>query len=465
MCTPTQSEHDLFRILLYRNNTAEILLETVSHGFRLPTVPVPARARVAEEITAALRHLWNLETYCLFPLPDDTLGQAPVCCQVVESCRADAIPPAEMRWLQTVELPTVSFEASRDLAIIQNSRITLDQYRSAKLPGFFGRPGWLRVILEWVQNQVATAGLSLTGEFLQLNANPTSSLVRFETNGAALWFKAVGEPNAHEYGLTLHLADLFPSYLPHVIASKREWNAWLMREVEGIHPDAGSGIRSWATVARSLAALQIASIGYTGHFIESGSKDVCVRALAESVDPFLDVMTDLMDRQSKESPAPLSRDELAVLGQQLKCFLRDYEHLDVPNTLGHLDFNPGNVIVSGERCVFLDWARACAGHPFLTFQYLLEHLRRLRPNDSTLESALIAAYSETWQGSLTKRQIEDALAISPLLAVLACAVSGSAWRSQTKRHEPRVARYLRSLTRRMKRETDLLRGRNSSCIR
>jgi len=55
-----------------------------------------------------------------------------------------------------------------------------------------------RVVL-LVQRAIEPYGLRLSGEFRQLNASPTFALLRLETTGQALWFKAVGEPNLREF--------------------------------------------------------------------------------------------------------------------------------------------------------------------------------------------------------------------------------------------------------------------------
>ena len=94
----------------------------------------------------------------------------------------------------------------------------------------------------------------------------------------------------------------------------------------------------------------------------------------------------------------------------------------IPDTLGHSDFNPGNIIVGPERCTFLDWAEAYVGHPFLTFEYFLAHLRKDYPQLAPLESELRASYSRIWSSVASPEQIAQAYSFSPLVAVYAYAV-------------------------------------------
>lgn len=93
----------------------------------------------------------------------------------------------------------------------------LNSYATGDKPGPFGKAGWLRELFRWAEEQVAPLGIRLTGNFRQLNASPTFSLIRLETNSVALWFKATGKPNEHELAVALSLARLFPRYVPRVL--------------------------------------------------------------------------------------------------------------------------------------------------------------------------------------------------------------------------------------------------------
>lgn len=455
MCAPTQLDHDLFRILLYRNEAAEILLETTSDGFRLPVLSVPAHRREAEEITGAIRTSWNLESYGLFRLPASAPIHPFVHDYVAEVCQAGTNCPDRMEWLSVDALSVEAFETPSDLAAIQNSRLRLDQHRRNQLPGPFGKPGSFRTVKEWVEAQAVAAGLHLTGRVRQFNASPTFSLMRFETEGPALWFKAVGEPNLREYPITVELASVFPSFVPRMIATRDDWNAWLSVEGEGKHPDEKSDLEVWKRVATALGELQVASVGQTLHLLNAGCRDVRASTLLELVDPFLEVMADLMERQAKTSRPPLSRSELVTLKAQLQAALSEADESEMPHAIGHLDFNPGNIVVNPNGCTFLDWAEACAGTPLITFEYLLEQIRRYG-RSKAWESAVASAYVRPWRHFVSFKQIAEAQRVSPLLAVFAYAASGNAWRDPEHRSRPETAGYFRSLTRRMKREADQL---------
>jgi hypothetical protein len=460
----TQSGNKLFRILLYRNDATEILLETTSEGFRLPVMPIPPQRRVAEELTAAIRSAWNLETYCLFSISNGVPPHAFVHDQVMEICHPETDTPANMQWFTIESLSVGSFQSPSDFAAIQASHITLDQHRRNELPEAFGKPGWLRTVTEWVEGKANDVGLRLSGKFRQLNASSSFSLIRFETDGPALWFKAVGEPNRREFVITRALAELVPAYLPAILATRPDWNAWLMTDFVGTHPDADSGIETWIAVSERLAEVQVASLKKTLPLLGAGCHDTRILCLAEKIDPFLEVMTSLMAQQTKAFPTPLSAGELAVLGRKLHRICSDLAQSGIPDTLSHLDLNPGNILVSDSQCMFLDWAEACVGHPFVAFEYLLEHLRKLRPKDNSLEARLASVYTKPWERFVDSQAIAEAIAVAPLLAVFTCAVAADTWRNESRRARPDIAALLRSLTRRMKQEVDSFEKRKVICM-
>jgi hypothetical protein len=292
----------------------------------------------------------------------------------------------------------------------------------------------------------------LTGEFRQINASPAFSLIRFATNRQAVWFKAVGPPNVREFRITRYLAQIAPAFTPKILGTRVKWNAWLMAEVEGSHPGDQSDMEMWATVAKTLARLQIASLGHGLHLINAGCRDMRVGTLLDGIDRFFEAMAFLMRQQTKEVPPPLSQDELRTLAMQLKSLLIEFQEFDIPNALGRLDLNPSNIVVAANRCVFLDWAEAYVGHPFLTFHYLLQHLRRFQ-RQGLWEMAITSAYAEEWLALTNPTAIRQALALSPLIALLAYAFSADGWRDPKHRFAPEVASYLRSLTRQLQRET------------
>lgn len=465
MVTATQSERETYRVIALGRGGKDVLLVPDGNRFMLPPVQIPRWQRVAENLTAAVRTEWGEQVICLFE-PDDLPGTdgAGIRYQAAEHWIATGIPKTPTRWVFVSALSDDSLNDGSDYLAIQRSSAQCDAEDHGSLTGPFARLGWFKELRQWIEEVIEPLGFHLNGNFNQLNASPSFSLIRFETDGAALWFKAVGEPNQKEFPITCALAKLFPDYVPGVLATRPEWNGWLTREASGnllcdVQEDA-----LWEKAAVALAELQISSIDHGARLLRAGARDLGVRALSRMVDPFVETMMRLMERQTKTQPAPLAQSELLLLRGRIAGALELLEALGVPETLGHLDLNPGNIVASPEGCVFLDWAEAYVGNPFFTFQYLVEHLYRTMGADSPIEARLIASYCQQWDTTVPSGTIEDALAISPLLAVFAYAVGSNTWQDEERLQEPTTAGYLRSLTRRMNRGANELADRRSLCL-
>ena len=456
MSAQTQSDRDLVRIVLFRNRGSELLLETTARGRRLPVICISNKSRVAAEIATAIRSVWHLDAFCLFALPSQD-GEPLT--HLAETCDPLSKAPAGLEWCSAATLARAMFASASEYLAVEGARAALNDSDQGRLNGAFGRLGWHVEVTAWVRAQARSAGLNPTGSFQQLNASPTFSLIRFETDGPALWFKAVGEPNLHEFGIALGLAEHFPAFFPRVIASNREWNAWLTVEEKGQHLTANSPLDSWCRAAFALADLQIASHGRGLHLIEMGARDVRTHALLDRVAPFFESMAHLMEEQSTPSTAALTTAELTALATEVRLAIEELGKNSMPNLLGHLDCNPGNILMSPERVVFLDCAGISVGHPFFTFEYLQEHHRRFHGTDTAAEQSLRCAYLERWQGFTLQRFLNAHARTVPLVAAFAYAASRQSWVCVNRQSQ--AARFFRSLTRRMKHESEALKREGS----
>jgi hypothetical protein len=459
-----QSDRETYRAIVLGQGGNELLLKPAGEVFLLPSVEIPRWQRLAENMTVAIRNEWGQEAICLFN-PDVS---APVTAsnehnyQVME-CSAPARPHPGAEWVPVSSLPERTFADPADQVAVQRSLAECGRDASAVALRPFARLGWFRELQGWIEEAIGPLGLHLAGRFSQLNASPSFSLVRFETNGPAVWFKAVGNPNLREFPITLALARLVPQYIPPILAARPDWNGWLAQEVEGTNLGETQYAHHWNTAASALAKLQIESIGRCRTLVDSGARDLRASALLKLVRPFLDAMGQLMEKQTKVSPRVLSRSEVVLLGEQIEEALSLSTDFGIPDALGHLDLNPGNVIVSEGDSVFLDWAEAYLGNPLFSFQYLVEHFRRMAGVNVSAESGLTSAYVEEWRSLVSPESLAGALAFAPMLAVFAYATVNDTWSEEARLRDPKLAGYLRSLTRRLHREANRLRERSALC--
>jgi hypothetical protein len=443
---------DSYRLIVTRRNASELLLSQAGSSWTLPRVAIRPRQRVVQQLVSEVSGKWGLETYCLFVphLTTSDRNGSGTKCAVLESIRHSDGARAGTCWMP----PSAAADCSDpvEAAALRESLDELHSYVRGESPGPFARPGWLKDLFHWVEEQVSPLGLRITGEFRQLNGSPTFSLLRLETNEGALWFKATGEPNSHELTVSLLLARLFPSHVPRILGIHRPWNGWLSAEVSGTALDEIADCFTWERVAGELAELQIASIGKGRELLEGKCKDLRLSGLAKFIDPFLARMADFMAAQEKKTPAPLANSELASLGEGLKESCSVLQSFGLPDTLGHIDCNPGNILVSSDRCVFLDWAEGCVTNPLITFEYLRRHLGRGAVKEPTADARLSAAYLRPWATFISIGDLRRALAVVPPVAMFVHAIAGDAWRTQDPVSNPALAGYFRSLARRMYRD-------------
>jgi hypothetical protein len=461
-----QTDRETYRVIITRRKAAELLLEATGPGWCLPRLEVQSGQRLAEQLTVGTRKGWRLETYCLFipsfvTAPENALRKKYA---LMESIKQNDSAPTGTYWVPSTAAIREATLPDDDCAAVRSSLQEVERYVAEPHTGAFGMPGWIRELFQWVQDQIDPLGLRVTGGFQQFNASPTFSLIRIETSGTAVWFKATGEPNVHEMPVTVTVARLFPRHVPGLLGVHSSWNGWLSREAPGSMLDNFTEISAWTRTAKALADLQIASIGKSADLLESGCKDLRLPRLIEQIDPFLARMSELMATQKKRPPAILTDPELEFLGDELKEACSVLQDLGLPDTLGHIDFNPGNILISPGGCVFLDWAEGCVTHPLITFEYLREHSRRHHIEDAGASEKIAAAYVQPWQPFFSPADLARGLSVSSLAAVLAYAVGGHTWCSPESLGNPTLAGYLRSLTRRMHREAVRIRERGELCL-
>lgn len=454
-----QIEHETYRVIVLDRTGSQVLMVPNGRHHILPWVEFPRWQRVAENLTVAVRNEWGEEVLGLFELPVTDSGPRYI---AAEHLRTRCPSKMLTRWVTVSALTQDSLIEPHDYAAIgEVTKLCKGEIEDPNV-GPFSRLGWFYDLRNWIDSVIEPMGFLLTGGFRQLNASPTFSVVRFETDGPALWFKAVGEPNLREFGITCALAHLFPDYLPPILATRPGWNGWLSREVQGKLLSEVEERAHWERAAAALARLQIESIDGGSQMLGAGAHDLGSIALSKRIQPFLSSVAQLMERQTKVPPAVLDRNDLLALADSLQSAVEAMEATGVPDTLGHLDLNPGNIIVSTDRCTFLDWAETYVGNPLFSVEYLVQHADRAFGEGSDARTKMIAAYGAEWGHVVSAAAMANAFVFAPLLAVFAYATGTDTWRQPQGQDEP-TAGYLRGLARRMHREAKQLADRRAPC--
>jgi hypothetical protein len=452
-----EEETDVWRILLFGRCGGELLVVRSALGLRLPELRIPRCQRVAPHLNAEAKRLWKLNTVCLRPLkvPRGDFAAEGSQYHVMELCQPEGLTGVAPDFMQISELKEDSFADPRDYQAVQQG-LQPERTGLGEDPGAFSRLGILARISAWVEEQLQPLGLRWDGTFRQLQATDSFSLIRFQTNRGAVWFKATGEPNLREFPLTLELGACFPTYLPVSLATHPEWNAWLAFEAPGRDLWSSLVPGPWLQAADSLAGLQIASSNCVTRILAAGAHDARLENLLSKAQPFFSAMEGIMEMQTKPSPRKLTGEEVRLVEQRVLEALLQMGAAEVPDSLNHLDLNPGNVFVDSGKSTFLDWAEATIGNPFFSFEYLRQHFAKNFSAGQEKERNLEESYVQRWSSILPRKTIETMLRVAPLTAIYAFAASALPWHDRNLQCRHEVAAYLRSLVRRMHRECELL---------
>lgn len=454
LAAQTEDGFEAWRTLLFAKNGAELLVLKRALGLCLPVLRVPRNERIARSLNAEAERSWNLETVCVapftIPCPEGASGEARY--YVMEVRRPEELGRIAPK---TVDVLTLKPHAFSDMRDYQAVRRAMKLEANACFPDHDGPFSNFRAferISEWVGEQLKLSGRQWDGSFRQLHADGFFSLIRFQTNPGAVWFKATGEPNLREFAITRRLSALFPEFLPEIVSVQPDWNAWLTNEVPGTSLESSCDLSAWCCAAESLGELQVASIAHTASILDSGAHDSRTATLLSEIASFFTEIENLMERQIKAAPRRLSATEVQLLRQHVTHASAQLESAAIPDALNHFDLNPSNLIVSTGECRFLDWAEAAVGNPFFSFEYLRQHLLRAFSGDLEAAAKIRDSYRNVWRRLLPDSVIDLALELMPLVAPFAFALTTLPWKGSHRNGEPEFRGFLRSIARRMHRE-------------
>jgi Phosphotransferase enzyme family len=432
-------------LILTRRAHAEVFLLTAEEGLRLPRIVIPKNERAAPHLVSQIKTNWNIDAVCLFRLQ---IALTDLPCYILEALSCEALHPNQGVWLSLDRVREAAL-GTEEVALLRSALSEAEAYQRGLRAGCFVSLGWLDEAMTWIQAQISPYGWRLKTSWTQYSIGPDFSLVRFETSGPAVWFKAAGGANQKEYAISSALAEIRSPHLPEFLAFHPGWHAWLMVEAEGRDLDEALELGTWQQAAKSLACLQLDSLSLSSSLLAAGCKDLRLQALDAAIDPLLAVVDDLMKAQTVRSPAPLQPHELESLALDLREACHQLQRSGLREALNHMDLNPGNVLATEERAVFLDWSEAAVGHPFFSLEYLVGLLRKLKPDRKEWVNRVLETYVAEWITAFPEERLVYLRRWTPLLAMLAFAVGCPGWRGGREGMHPNTQKLLRSLARRM----------------
>jgi hypothetical protein len=443
MATPTSTiEHIEYRVVMLCSGSREVLAVRSENGNHQPLrVSLPAYTRMAPRLHRALQTGWGLHGMILDLISEHDAASP---CVVVELF-TEPVPAT----LHPISLDKI---ASSALSAGERAAISKMQDDTTSVP--FARPGWIEDAITWVEDTTGERVLSKL-EIEQYNAGGAFALIRFPMKGGqAYWFKATGEPNAHEMPMSCLLAKLCAGYVPNILAVHPSWNAWLM---EGTTAEAaehaftpGDTLRKLEYAVEGLAELQIRTLGHETDLFAAGAFDQRVATLRTHSTILFERIREAMMLQTSTKAARIEGLRLHNLHASFDRACEVIEELDIPPTLIHGDMNAGNVVYRNGRCQFIDWCEAYVGLPLVTLQHLLllnrpDRQEQKVKTDPDLVARYCAVIGKVCPATVQKRTI----ACMPLLAAASAMYGRGDWFGNSLHHAPQRQAYVRTLARYM----------------
>lgn len=437
-----QVETQEYALALIDSYSDKVIGVPGAHGIQLPCLNIPLWTRVAEEINEAVRTRWGLNTLVL---------------QLLHS-QNDALDCAVAEIIGTKEESIPRELALHDLEVIEGPEIILstrDALRaviagSGSAKGPFSRRGWLREAREWIERSVGDDAATLSGEFRQYNASESFALVQFERReGKSIWLKATGDPNTHEFGITVQLSRLFPDYLPRLIAVRADWNAWIAE-------DAGKALGGCQDLPKllraveALAELQIESLGKIELLRAAGCMDRSLHNVQTHLGAMFTFLEEAMALQVSTKSKPLTAASLRGIAEVVDRACTEMLTLAIPPCLVNGDINLDNILFDGLGYRFIDWAEGGIGNPFLTLQQVIQHVIRDGEHQEWVP-ALCAAYRAKWLSLLSEDEIDRAFSLMPLLTMADYLYGRGDWLTSKRREKASFQSFARTLGRCMDR--------------
>ena len=304
MATAIQGEHETYRVIVLSPDGKDILVVPDGGRFALPSVEIPLWQRVAENLTESVKAGWGEEIVCLFELSElaGTHGTG-IHYQVARHWGTAGVPQIPTKWMPVAALSKDLLTDVTDHSAIQQSIAQCSADGETSPGGPFTCLGWFDELREWIEEVIEPLGFHLNGRFRQLNASPTFSLIRFETDGPALWFKAVGEPNQREFPITCVLSQTLSWLCARCggNTTRLEWMAHA-RGCRATPFRCARGSPLGENRCGLWLELQIDSIGHGAQILAAGARDLGVTALSKMVEP-VHRDHDAIDGAADEDPA------------------------------------------------------------------------------------------------------------------------------------------------------------------
>jgi Ser/Thr protein kinase RdoA (MazF antagonist) len=167
---------------------------------------------------------------------------------------------------------------------------------------------------------------------------------------------------------------------------------------------------TWGLGLRRLAELQLAWVGASGALLAAGAQDRPIASLGRLVGELEPVHARLAAAEPGAWPA------WGAVADGIADRCASLAASDLPDTLVHGDFHPGNVNVRDGEALLFDWSDGAVSHPFADLTCFLR--RAATPATRRhMADAYLGVWAAGYGMTRVERALEDALVVGALYQV------------------------------------------------
>lgn len=428
-----------YRVIIVRQDSAAVLALRTPAGYRLPSVRVSRCDRPAKQLREAIRTAWGIQIFILDLYEAMTTPDRYAVAEVLTTT-------------STQDLEAIALDRISASELTEEARAKAVALLHGEASSPFARVGWLDEAVQWLES-VTKRRVSSNASIEQYNAGGAFSLIRFQAeDGSRFWLKATGEPNAHEFPLTCFLSKICGAYLPEILATKPEWNAWLMcgeaTDISHLQPSSVELQTCLEDAARSLALIQIQVIDQRPALFDRGAFDQSTTVMLWHADAIFSQIEHAMSLQTSTKVPRLEKSRLRDLRQIFGRAIEYTERLGFPDTVLHGDISLGNILKASTHCKFTDWCEAYVGFPLIALQHLLLLNSEEDPKlKLERDCRIVNKYRAVMADVCDPEIFQKGLTMMPLLAAASALYGRGRWIKDAPRNHPRRQAYVRTLAR------------------
>ncbi len=228
---------------------------------------------------------------------------------------------------------------------------------------------WREPAISWMDEQLAAAGISRTGEVEQPHLRPWATALRAPTTDGVVWLKAAAPGTAFEVGLYRLLHRVVPDRVLTPIAAD-PGRGWI------VLPDGGAPfgerlagaelLEAMATALPEYGELQRHIAPYANRVLALGVTDMRAPVMPGRFDEALEAVGVYVERRGEPGEQATYR-EVAALRDTVAAWCEQLAAAPGEASVDHNDLHPWNILdpAAGETHVrFYDWGDTVLAHPF-----------------------------------------------------------------------------------------------------